>query len=73
MTGVDGFGMLWALHGSPHLSTTTIVVVSGLTRAEIAARGGIPPGIEILPKPIPFERLLEIAGQIERPETLPLR
>jgi excisionase family DNA binding protein len=73
MSGVDGFAMLWALHGASHMATTTIVVVSGLTRAEIAQRGGVPPGIEILPKPIPFDRLQEIARQIERSETLPSR
>ena len=41
-----------------------IVVVTGLDAAEIERRGGIPPGIEILPKPVPFDRLLSIATDL---------
>jgi hypothetical protein len=37
------------------------VVVTGLDAAAIAERGGLPAGVEVLPKPIPFNRLLEIA------------
>ena len=64
MQPLDGFEMLAALHRTPSLETTTIVVVSGLDAAEISAHGGIPPDIEILPKPIPFQRLLAIATEI---------
>lgn len=64
MPGMDGFSMLRVLRSSPEIATTNIVVVSGLDAAEIAARGGLPSGIEILAKPVPFDRLLEIAHQI---------
>ena len=64
MPGMDGFNMLRVLRASPEFAKTTIVVVSGLDAAEVEERGGIPPDIEILPKPIPFNRLLAIASGI---------
>lgn len=65
MSGMDGFNMLRVLRETPDISrTTTIVVVSGLDADEINHRGGIPSGIEILPKPIPFPRLLAIATDL---------
>ncbi len=67
MPGMDGFNMLRVLHQAPEVSSTTIVVVSGLDSAEIEQNGGLPNGIEILKKPIPFDRLLAIAtGIIQR-------
>ncbi len=64
MPEMDGFGMLRVLRKAPEMANTTIVVVSGLDATEIAERGGIPEGIEVLPKPIPFARLLAIATGI---------
>ncbi len=64
MPGLDGFRMLRTIHGAPELAGMKIVVVSGLDADEIAGRGGISADIPILPKPIPFERLATIAGQI---------
>lgn len=64
MPGMDGFEMLWAIRKTPELADTSVVVVSGLDAPEITERGGIPPGIEILPKPVPFARLLDIASGI---------
>lgn len=64
MPGMDGFNLLRLLRETPEITDTTIVVVSGLDAAEIEQRGGIPPGIEVLPKPIPFNRLLAIATGI---------
>jgi excisionase family DNA binding protein len=61
MSQLDGFEMLRVIRSTPSLDATTIVVVSGLDAAMIASRGGVPPGIEVLPKPIPFERLKAIA------------
>ena len=57
MPELDGFGMLKILSLAPEMQNTRIVVVSGLDAPEIAARGGIPAGIDILPKPVPFDRL----------------
>lgn len=64
MSQLDGFEMLRAIRSTRSLDMTTIVVVSGLEADMIAARGGVPPGIEVLPKPVPFERLQAIAVRL---------
>jgi excisionase family DNA binding protein len=64
MPGMDGFAMLRVLSQAPEMNHTQIVVVTGLDAPAIAAQGGVPQGIEILSKPIPFERLLAIATGI---------
>jgi CheY-like chemotaxis protein len=64
MPGMDGFHMLRVLSSAPEMSKTTIVVASALEPDEIQQRGGIPPGVEVLSKPVPFERLLAIATGI---------
>jgi excisionase family DNA binding protein len=64
MPEMDGFSMLRILHQTPELSHTTLVAVTGLDAAAIAAKGGLPPGILLLAKPIPFDRLQEIAAGI---------
>ena len=66
MPGMDGFAMLRVLHQAPEMAHTTMVVVSGLDAHEISDHGGIPTGIEVLAKPIPFARLLAIAQGIAR-------
>jgi CheY-like chemotaxis protein len=62
--GMDGFDMLRQMHKTPEMANTTIVVVTGMDPQSIEARGGIPSDIEVLPKPIPFQRLLAIAERI---------
>ena len=42
----------------------TSVVVSGLDEDRIHDLGGIPSGVEVLPKPVPFARLLAIAQRL---------
>jgi len=64
MPFTNGFEMLRVLTRAPEAVHTTIVVVSGLDAAEIARRGPVPPGIEVLSKPVPFDRLLAIATGI---------
>ena len=64
MPGIDGFVMLNALRKAPEVSNTRIVVVTGMGRSEIEARGGLPPDVEILGKPIPFDRLQRIASEV---------
>lgn len=61
MPEMDGFQMLRQLRKMSELEDVTIVVVTGLDPADIEARGGIPAGIPVLPKPIPFDRLCDIA------------
>jgi excisionase family DNA binding protein len=61
MPGMDGFRMLRTIKASPELTNVSIVVVSGLDAEDIALHGGVPDGIPVLPKPIPFDRLRAIA------------
>lgn len=61
MPGMDGFQMINALRMTPELTATAIIVVTGMDPNEIDAKGGIPAGIPVLPKPIPFDQLREIA------------
>ncbi|MEI7457386.1 MAG: response regulator [Nitrosomonadales bacterium] len=61
MPGVDGFRMLKTLCSMPELADLQIVAVSGLDQNVISAHGGIPDGIPLLSKPVPFGHLLAIA------------
>ncbi len=61
MPEMDGFSMLRHLKAMPELADISIVVVTGLDAKAIQARGEIPAGIPVLPKPIPFDRLQDIA------------
>ena len=62
--GVDGFQMLNILNGKAGYEGMTVVVVSGLSPAEIAQQGGVPANILVLPKPISFDKLLAIATTV---------
>ena len=64
MPGMNGFQMLRTLRKLHELSDMKIVVVSGLSPDEIEDGGGIPEGIQVLPKPIPFDQLQEIAERV---------
>lgn len=64
MPGLDGFRMLRTMRAMPELARMAIVVVTGLDPEEIIDLGGVPEGIPVLPKPIPFERLRAIAEQV---------
>jgi CheY-like chemotaxis protein len=57
MDGIDGFQMVRTLNSSPFKEGMEMVVVSGLDAEAIKARGGLPPGVPIYPKPIPFNAL----------------
>jgi excisionase family DNA binding protein len=61
---INGFAMLRILSETPEMANATIVVVTGLDAEVIKERGGVPPRVEVLPKPIPFDRLLAIATGI---------
>lgn len=73
MAGMDGFAMLNVLNKAPEMANTTVVVVTGLDASEVSASGGVPVNVEVLPKPIPFARLLAIAqGVSQRLGLMPL-
>ena len=64
MPGLDGFKMVRLLESSPFREGMEIVVVTGLDEPEIAERGGIPDGIRIFPKPVPFSELRSICENL---------
>jgi excisionase family DNA binding protein len=67
MPDLDGFQMIHLLAATSYREGMDIVVISGLDPAEIEARGGMPKGVRIFPKPVPFDQLRAIcAGMIER-------
>jgi excisionase family DNA binding protein len=64
MPELDGFELMRVISTAPETQHTTVVAVSGLDAADIAAHGGLPAGIELLPKPIPFDRLYAIGAEL---------
>lgn len=54
---VDGFEVLGYLRSTPEYRDLDIIVISGLTPDEIAARGGLSPGVVFWPKPAPLGQL----------------
>ncbi|MEI8171187.1 MAG: response regulator [Rhodoferax sp.] len=61
LPGANGFQVVRSLCEMSRFKKMTIVVVTGLPLAEINAHGGLPESVEILAKPIDFERLQAIA------------
>ena len=57
MPGVDGIEMLKVLVRNEQLVGMQVLVVSGLAKKEIDARGGLPTDALFLPKPINFDWL----------------
>jgi DNA-binding response OmpR family regulator len=55
---VDGFEMLRMLRKDRAFSDMDIIVVSALSRDSINKKGGVPAGITVLAKPVPYEQLL---------------
>lgn len=64
MPGMDGFQMVRTLTASSFREGMEIVVVTGMDAEEIAARGGLPPGVRILTKPVPFAELKILAESL---------
>lgn len=62
--GVDGFSMLRGLRQVPEMCHTRMVAVTGLDAAALERSGGVPEGVEVLPKPVPFDRLKAIAIEL---------
>lgn len=66
MPGIDGFEMLRALRASGAIKELEIIVVTALTEHTITERGGLPPGVTVLFKPLRFTDLrLRLARFIE--------
>jgi excisionase family DNA binding protein len=61
LPGLDGFDMVRTLSNSAYRDGMEIVVVTGLDQEGIEIRGGLPHGIGVLYKPIPFDTLRDIS------------
>ena len=64
LPGMDGFRMIETIRSVPELSDMVIVVVTGMDAAEVRKRGTLAPDIQVLPKPVPFNALMQIAEQV---------
>jgi excisionase family DNA binding protein len=60
MPGLDGFQMIRALKTHPDYNDTTVVVMTGLSEAEVASRGGVPDDVRVLRKPVALSRLDQV-------------
>lgn len=64
MPGMDGFRMIATLTARPQCrEQLRIVVVTALGPAEIAHRGGLPEGVKVFTKPLPFDELETLARE----------
>ncbi len=52
MPGLDGFGIVWELDRHGLLPARRIIVLTMMGPAEIARRGGLPPGVGLLAHPL---------------------
>ena len=62
MPGIDGFEMLRALKSSGAISDLEIIAVTALSDHTIQERGGLPPGVPVLHKPLRFAQLRSHLG-----------
>lgn len=57
MPGMDGFRMIRNLMANSEYRGLNMAVVTALSEADIADRGGLPEGVAVFPKPVPFSKL----------------
>jgi len=57
MPNMNGFEMIRAIKENPDLKYCLIIAVSALTGEEIKIKGGLPPDVLVIRKPIPFIEL----------------
>lgn len=57
MPVMDGFAVIRILRERPDFSTMDVIAITGLDEARIENEGGLPPGIVVWTKPVPFQQL----------------
>lgn len=62
--GLNGLDLVRCLHEPANPTAIATVVVSGLSPGEIERQGGIPCGVPVFSKPVPFKELATIAEEI---------
>ena len=61
MPGMDGFRMVTALRAlGQAYAAMDIVVITGLSEAQIAERGGLPASVQVFFKPVPHDELEQL-------------
>jgi excisionase family DNA binding protein len=63
MPNVNGIHMLKSLAKMEEFNDMVVMAVSGLSKTEITEKGGLPAGIPIFTKPIPFDEIEKIINQ----------
>jgi excisionase family DNA binding protein len=63
MPNVNGIHMLKRLTKMEELNDMVVMAVSGLSKAEITQKGGLPAGMPVFTKPIPFDEIEKIISQ----------
>jgi excisionase family DNA binding protein len=52
LPGVDGFELIRRLNQHPQLSGMAVLAMTGMSAADVARKGGLPEGVQMLRKPI---------------------
>ena len=73
MPHLDGFQMIRSIHRMSDCAGMRIVAVTGLDTHAIAASGGLPDDVPILPKPVPFGQLEQLAKDLLAAERSPAK
>lgn len=63
MPNFDGFQMLRSLQNMSEASDLKVIAITGISAAEILEGGGLPLGVALLPKPVPFDTLEALCMQ----------
>lgn len=63
MPNIDGFHMLKTLSKMESFNQMVVMAVSGLSKEDIKQKGGLPEGIPLFTKPIPFDEIERIVSQ----------
>jgi excisionase family DNA binding protein len=63
MPGMDGFRMIRMLRSNPEFQGMDVIAVTALGKEEILDRGGLPTGVAVFTKPVPFSELERIVRE----------
>jgi excisionase family DNA binding protein len=57
MHGIDGYEIMETVLARPALRHVHIAIVTGMAPADLDKRGGVPAGVALFEKPVPFDQL----------------
>lgn len=63
MPKMDGFYMLFTIMGSESSKNLEVLAVTALTAKDIEQHGGLPAGVKVMHKPIPFDKLKQLISE----------